>query len=41
MTLTNKKIIVSVSNDLITDSRVKKVCDYLKCKYDVECIGLL
>tara|TARA_B100001750_G_C15514990_1_gene606414 strand:- start:2158 stop:3228 length:1071 start_codon:yes stop_codon:yes gene_type:complete len=40
MTITNKKIIVSVSNDLITDSRVKKVCDYLKCKYDVELIGV-
>ena len=40
MNITNKKIIVSVSNDLITDSRVKKVCDYLKGKYDVELIGI-
>ncbi len=36
----NKKVIVSVTNDIITDARVRKVCGFLVKKYDLELIGL-
>ena len=36
----NKKVLVSVTNDIITDSRVRKVCDFLSKKYNLELIGL-
>ena len=36
----NKKVLVSVTNDIITDARVGKVCGFLSKKYDLELIGL-
>ena len=36
----NKKVLVSVTNDIITDARVGKVCAFLSKKYDLELIGL-